>query len=295
MKDGPGKLDRTTSVWRNTSKVLAENALYLVLPLVVYMCVFYVYPLLRMVMMSFLTPQFTLKHYSEFFTNIYLRALYVTIKVSTIVTLICLLLGYPLSYYLSGLPPRKANILLIFVLVPLWTSVLVRTYTWIMILGRNGIINQTLVKFGLINEPLRMIYNIMGVTIGMVHVMMPFMVLSLYSVMTGIDRSLLKAAANLGARPFEAFRKVFLPLSMPGVFAGSILVFIISVGFFITPALLGGRREIMISMVIEQAVSVFLNWGFASAASFILLFLILAIFLISGKIIGFDKLWGKRV
>jgi len=288
-------LERITSVWRNTSKVLAGNAMYLVLPLVVYMCIFYVYPLLRMVMMSFFTPQFTLEHYYKFFTNIYLYASYVTIKVATIVTILCLLLGYPLSYYLSDLPPRKANILMIFVLIPLWTSVLVRTFTWIMILGRNGIINKTLMGLGVINEPLGMIYNTMGVVIGMVHVMMPFMILSLYSVMKGIDRSLLKAAANLGARPFEAFRKIFLPLSMPGIFAGSILVFIISVGFFITPALLGGRREIMISMVIEQAVSVFLDWGFASAASFILLFLIFAIFLISGKIVGFDKLWGKSV
>jgi ABC-type spermidine/putrescine transport system permease subunit I len=164
-----------------------------------------------------------------------------------------------------------------------------------MILGRNGILNQTLIKLELVDSPLKVIYNVLGLTIGMVHVMMPFMVLSLYSVMMGIDRSLLKAAQNLGARPFEAFRRIFLPLSMPGIFAGSILVFIISVGFFITPALLGGRKEVMIAMIIEQAVSVFLKWGFASAASFILLFLILGIFLTSGKIIGFDKLWGKKV
>lgn len=137
-------------------------------------------------------------------------------------------------------------------------------------------------------------YNTFGLTVGMVHVMIPFMILSLYSVMKGIDRNLLKAAQNLGATPFYAFRKIFLPLSVPGILAGSIMVFVISIGFFVTPVLLGGPRELMISMVIEQAISVLLNWGFGSAASFILLFLTLGIFLFSGKLIGFDKLWGKR-
>jgi putative spermidine/putrescine transport system permease protein len=273
---------------------LSDNSVYLILPLILYMSFFYVYPLLRMLTMSF-SPWFTLQYYREFFeTGIYLQSLYITLRISALVTLLCLLIGYPLAYYLSGLPPHKANVLLTFVLVPLWTSILVRTYAWIMILGRNGILNQTLMKLGLIDEPVMVIYNIVGVCIGMTHVMMPFMVLSLYSVMTGIDRNLLKAAQNLGARPFETFRRIFLPLSMPGIFAGSVLVFIISVGFFVTPALLGGRMDVMISMIIEQAVSVFLNWGFACASAFILLFLILVIFLTSGKMIGFEKLWGRR-
>lgn len=275
---------------------LAGNAIYLVLPLLLYMAVIYVYPLMRMLVMSLFAPDFTLVHYVEFFnSNIYLRSLYVTLKVSGLVTILCLLLGYPLAYYLSSITAKRANLLLIFVLVPLWTSILVRTYSWMMILGRNGILNQALLKLELVDSPLKIIFNMMGLTIGMVHVMLPFMILSLYSVMTGIDRNLLKAAQNLGARPFEAFRRIFLPLSIPGIFAGSILVFIISVGFFITPALLGGRKEVMIAMVIEQAVSVFLNWEFASSASFILLVLIIGIFLISGKIIGFDKLWGKKI
>ena len=279
----------------NILEKLSTNPLYLILPLILYMSFFYVYPLVRMLAMSFFSPQFTLRHYREFIeTGVYLQSLYITLRISTLVTILCLLIGYPLAYYLSGLPPHKANVLLTFVLVPLWTSILVRTYAWIMILGRNGILNQTFRKLGLIDEPVKIIYNTLGVTIGMVHVMMPFMVLSLYSVMTGIDRNLLKAAQNLGARPLETFRRIFLPLSMPGIFAGSVLVFIISVGFFVTPALLGGRKDVMISMIIEQAVSVFLNWGFACAAAFILLFLVLGIFLISGKMIGFEKLWGRR-
>jgi len=227
----------------NILEKLSTNPLYLILPLILYMSFFYVYPLVRMLAMSFFSPQFTLRHYREFIeTGVYLQSLYITLKISTLVTILCLLIGYPLAYYLSGLPSHKANVLLTFVLVPLWTSILVRTYAWIMILGRNGILNQTLMKLGLIDEPIKIIYNTLGVCIGMTHVMMPFMVLSLYSVMTGIDRDLLKAAQNLGARPLETFRRIFLPLSMPGIFAGSVLVFIISVGFFVTPALLGGRK-----------------------------------------------------
>ena len=285
-----------TSLFGNLFEKAARNPFCLILPLIVYMFVFYVYPLFRMFTLSLFSPGLTFKHYQSFFqttTNLY--SLRVTFEISLLVTTVCLLIGYPMSYYLSTRPPKKANLLLILVLIPLWTSVLVRTYAWIAILGRSGVMNQMLQKLGMIEQPLKLIYNQLGLTIGMVHVMMPFMVLSLYSVMVGIDRNLLKAAQNLGASPFRGFRKVFLPLSMPGILAGCILVFIISVGFFVTPALLGGPRDLMISMVIDQAVEVMLNWGLASAASFILLFLILGIFLISGKMAGFDKLWGKKI
>lgn len=289
-------MKKRTSFGANLSEKVAQNSLFLILPLVVYMLTFYIYPLLRMFTMSFFSPDLPFKHYQSFFetmSNLY--SLWVTFEISFLVTAICLLVGYPMAYYLSTRRAKKANLLLILVLIPLWTSVLVRTYAWIAILGRNGVINQLLQKLGIIEQPLKLIYNQLGLTIGMVHVMMPFMVLSLYSVMVGIDRNLLKAAQNLGASPFRAFHKVFLPLSMPGIFAGCILVFIISVGFFVTPALLGGPTDLMISMVIDQAVEVMLNWGFASAASFILLFLILSIFLISGKMVGFDKLWGRKL
>jgi ABC-type spermidine/putrescine transport system permease subunit I len=289
-------MEKRASFFADIFKNVDRKPLYLILPLFVYMFVFYIYPLLRMFIMSLFSPGFTFKHYQSFFqTTTTLYSLRVTFEISLLVTILCLLVGYPLAYYLSTRPAKKANLLLIPVLIPLWTSVLVRTYAWIAILGRNGVINQMFQKSGLIEQPLKLLYNQLGLTIGMVHVMMPFMVLSLYSVMVGIDRNLLKAAQNLGASPFKAFRKVFLPLSMPGILAGCILVFIISVGFFVTPALLGGPRDLMISMVIDQAVEVMLNWGFASAASFILLFLILGIFLISGKMVGFDKLWGKKI
>jgi putative spermidine/putrescine transport system permease protein len=289
-------MEKETPRWIDLLARKAGNPALLLLPLLAYLVLFYVYPLLRMLALSLFDPALTLKHYQAFFggsSNLY--ALAITFEVALLVTAVCLLIGYPLAYYLSGLPPGKANLLLILVLIPLWTSLLVRTYAWIAILGRNGIINQILQKSGLVQQPLKLIYNQLGLTIGMVHVMTPFMVLCLYSVMTGVDRNLLKAAQNLGASPWRAFRKVFVPLSLPGVLAGSILVFIISVGFFVTPALLGGPKDLMIAAVIDQAVEVLLNWGFASAASFILLFLILGLFLLSGKIVGFDKLWGKKL
>lgn len=300
MLDGGGlSLSKRRFIFSPDINVLAKitrKPLFLVLPLILYMSAFYIYPLLRMFILSLFSPDLTAKHYQSFFqtpTNFY--SLRVTFEISLLVTSLCLLIGYPLSYYLSTCPSRKASLLFILVLIPLWTSVLVRTYAWIVILGRNGVINQILQKSGIIEQPLKLIYNRLGLTIGMVHVMMPFMVLSLYSVMVGIDRNLLKAAQNLGASPFRAFRKIFFPLSMPGILAGCILVFIISTGFFVTPALLGGPKDLMIAMIIDQAVEVLLNWEFASAASFILLFLIITIFLISGKVVGFDKLWGKKI
>jgi ABC-type spermidine/putrescine transport system permease subunit I len=163
-----------------------------------------------------------------------------------------------------------------------------------MILGRNGALNQILIKLGLIDRPLKLMFNSFGVTVGMVHILLPLMILSLYSVMTGIDRDLLKAAQNLGARPFTAFKKIYFPLSMPGVAAGTILVFILSMGFFITPALLGGPQNRTIVMIIDTTVSHLLDWEFGSAASFILLFLIIGAFLISGKLIGFHRIWGQK-
>ena len=277
---------------------IGKQKMLLITPLILFLCIFYVYPLLKMLGMSFLSKDMTLSiiNYSAFFSNqLNIFSLFITLKIGFFVTIICLLLGYPLSYYLSCLPQKKANILMIFILIPLWTSILVRTLSWILILGRNGIMNQVLIKVGLIDQPLKLIFNSFGLTLGMVHVMMPFMVLSLYSVMAGIDRNLLKAAQNLGAKPMEAFRKIFLPLSMPGITAGCILVFIISIGFFVTPVLLGGPKQLMLSMLIDQSVSVLLDWGFAAAASFILLFIVSCIFLVSAKIIGFDKLWGKSL
>jgi ABC-type spermidine/putrescine transport system permease subunit I len=181
---------------------------------------------------------------------------------------------------------------MILVLIPLWTSVLVRTYAWMVLLGREGLLNKLLLYFQLVSQPLSLLYTSKAVVLGMVQILLPFMILPLFSVMKGIDRNLLRASHSLGAGPAQTFLRVYFPLSLPGVVAGFILVFILALGFFITPALLGGRKDIMISMLIETQVRELLNWGFAAALSLVLLlttFFILAIF---HRFVGLEKLTG---
>jgi ABC-type spermidine/putrescine transport system permease subunit I len=184
---------------------------------------------------------------------------------------------------------------MIFIVLPFWTSLLVRIYAWMVILGRYGIVNSFLLKLGLISTPLNLLYNTSSVIIGMVHFLLPFMIFPLYSVMSGIDKDLVKAAYNLGATPFKGFIKVFFPLSLPGVGAGSLIVFILSIGFFVTPALLGGRQDQVISMLIEKQVTVQFNWPFASAIAFILLVITLFLFNISNRFLGIERIWGGKL
>jgi ABC-type spermidine/putrescine transport system permease subunit I len=180
---------------------------------------------------------------------------------------------------------------MIFVLVPFWTSILVRSYAWMVLLGKEGPLNQALVALGIVDQPVQLLNTRFAVYIGMVHVLLPFMILPLYAVMRGIDRSLLRAAENLGARPSQVFRQVFLPLSLPGVAAGCLLVFILALGFYITPALLGGQRDVMISMLIQQQVTQ-LKWGVASALAVVLLVLSLGIYVAFTRILGVQRLFG---
>jgi putative spermidine/putrescine transport system permease protein len=265
----------------------------LLLPTLAFLTGLYAYPLLKMLKLSLFDPSLTFKHYLHFYSNpAYLEVLILTFKISLVVTFFCLLLGYPIAYLLSSTPPRISNIMMICVVVPFWTSILVRTYAWMVLLGRKGIVNDLLISSGAISSPLKLMYNLFGVNIGMVHILLPFAILPMYSVMKGIDRNLLKASQNLGASPLRSFFKVFLPLSLPGVGASVLLTFILALGFFITPALLGGLRDVMISMLIETQVGELLNWGFASALASILLFVTLIIFFIFNRFLGFEKMWG---
>jgi putative spermidine/putrescine transport system permease protein len=223
-----------------------------------------------------------------------MMVLLTTFKISLMVTLICLALGYPIAFLLGEVNPGKRNILLIFVLLPYWTSILIRTYAWITLLGSQGIINQSLLGLGLISQPIPLMFNDTGVVIGMVHVLLPMMVLPLYSVIVKIDRNLIKASYTLGASPFQTFRHVFFPLSLPGVWSGCLLVFIISLGFFITPALLGGRKSMMLSMLIEQEVEYIMDWGFGATISFILLGATLLALFLYNRLVGLGKLMPGR-
>lgn len=266
----------------------------LLLPALVLLVVLFVYPIARLLVTSvYADGQFTLEHYRRIVeVDLYLRVLRTTFVIALQVTGICLALGYPLAYFLASLRPRTARLLMILVLIPFWTSILVRTYAWMVLLQRQGAVNRWLLELGLIDEPLRMMYNRIGVLVGMSHVLLPFMVLPTYAVMRGIDRTLLRAAANLGASPVQAFLRVFLPLSLPGVAAGSLLVFILALGFFITPALMGGRTDMMIAQLIETQIRTELNFSFAAALAAVLLVMTLVIFAIYNRLLGIDKMFG---
>jgi ABC-type spermidine/putrescine transport system permease subunit I len=237
---------------------------------------------------------FTLAHYARLLHPSYLLTLQTTFELSVLVTLVCALLGYPLAYLLTQVGRRTGAAMLLLILFPVWTSLLVRCYAWLVLLQRRGVINTWLTDVGAIETPLRLVHNFTGTTIGMVHIMLPFMVLPLYAAMRSIDRDYLKAAANLGASPVEAFRTVFLPLSLPGLAAGLIIVFVLCLGFYVTPALLGGGRVMMWSMQIERNVAYHSDWGAASALGVVLLVLTVAMLWLMARIIGFKNILGAR-
>ena len=279
--------------------------LLLVAPGVLFLFVFYGYPVAAMLMRAFNDPVWGFANFDKLTVirshedwylfsmpmNAYIRVFTITLRIALVVTVITLLLAYPVAYVLSSISAAKANLLMILVLVPFWTSILVRSYAWMVLLGREGTINRILIRSGIRDEPMQLLNTRFAVYVGMVHILLPFMILPLYSVMRGIDRNYLRAAENLGGRPSQVFRHVFLPLSLPGIGAGSLVVFILSLGFYITPALIGGPRDVMISMMIFQQVNV-PNWGFAAALALILLVIAMVIYLVFNKILGVEQLYG---
>ena len=224
----------------------------------------------------------------QIYVNLFIRTLWL----SALITALCLALGFPISYLIATLPTKTGNLLLILVLLPFWTSLLVRTSAWIAILQQEGIINDLLVAIGLLSDDgrLAMIHNQVGTIIAMTHILLPFMVLPLYSVMKTIPPSYMRAARSLGANPALAFIRVYLPQTVPGIGAGGILVFIIAIGYYITPALVGGTKGTLISNFIAYHMSVSLNWGLAAALGVILLGLILVLYIIYDKVVGIDNM-----
>jgi len=235
----------------------------------------------------------SLENYQRLTGDLYIEAFIVTFQISAIVTGLCVLLGYPLTYWLSRKPQNTANLLLVCVLLPFWTAVLVRTYAWLVLLQRNGLINNALLSLGVVDAPLQLAHNLTASIIGMVHIMLPFLVLPLYATMRSIDGDLVRAAVGLGSSPTEAFWRIFVPMSLPGLFAGVVLVFILSLGFYVTPALLGGGRVEMLAQRIESTITIFSNWGAASALGVILLLMALALVALLHKVFGLDKLFVR--
>lgn len=220
----------------------------------------------------------------------YVKIFIRTLVISAQVTLACLLLSFPIAFLMANLPSRASNLLMILVLLPFWISLLVRTTAWIVLLQDQGLINQTLQYVGIIDEPLGLIRNRIGVVVAMTHILLPFMALPLYSVMKGINPFLMRAASSMGANPLKAFIRIYLPLTLAGIGAGGLLVFILSVGYYITPALVGGPRDIMASQLIDVQMNKQLNWNMASALGVILLSITMVLFSIYNRLVGIDRM-----
>ena len=218
--------------------------------------------------------------------RIYIQLYGKTLKIAVIITVLTLLLGYPLAYVISGMSAKVAGIMLIFVLLPFWTSLLVRTTSWIALLQTNGVVNSFLMGVGITGEPFEMMYTEFATIVAMTHILLPFMVLPLYSVMRGIDPSYVRAALSLGSGPIAAFIRVYFPMTLPGLSAGALLVFIISVGYYITPALVGGTDGQMISNIIAFHMQQSNNWELAAALGTLLLFLIIVLYWVYDRLVG---------
>jgi len=255
----------------------AGGAIALSVPAMLLLLTLFAAPLLRLLALS--VAGGSLVAYERALTNeLYLRVFFETFKIAAIVTLLTLALGYPVAYVMATSGRAWQLVGIAFVLLPFWTSILVRTYAWMVMLGRNGVVNRTLIGWGVIDRPLPLLNNLAGVLIGMVHVLLPYMILPVFNAVKNVDPNLVLAAEGLGAPRWRAFLRITLPLTMNGVAAGVTLVFTLSLGFFITPALLGGGRVVMVANLIEEQVRELLNWAFAGALSAILLALTLAAF-----------------
>jgi len=263
---------RSSRAWRAHVPWLA-----FVSPALLFLLVLFVWPVLRLMLASVEGGSFAA--YEKALTDgLYVQVLVDTALIAAYVSVICLVLGYPVAHFLSTARAPWPMIGIVFVLLPFWTSILVRTYAWMVLLGRNGIINRLLLEGGIVSSPLPLLNNLTGVLIGMVHVLLPYMIFPLYAVMRRVDPGLLSAAEGLGAPGWQIFRRIYLPLTLPGVLAGVTLTYILSIGFFITPALLGGGKVIMIAVLIESQVRQFLAWDFAAALSVVLLAMTLVVY-----------------
>ncbi len=268
------------------------TAWLLIAPAVLAIVVMFIVPVGYVLLLSITDPTVSLAHYQRLFTvPLYTNVLISTFKTSLIVTVACLLLGYPLAYVMARRNDAIAVIFLVAVGLSFWTGFIVRTYAWLVILGNKGPVSTLYAVAGW-GKPPQLLFTSFSSTLGMVHILLPYMVLALYGVMRKIDPNYMRAAEGLGARPINAFRHVFLPLSLPGVANGSVLVFTLCLGFYITPILLGTPKDMMISQLISQQIEDLLAWGFASAIAVVLLVCTLALLAIYNRFAGLDRLWG---
>ncbi|TAL81353.1 MAG: ABC transporter permease [Candidimonas sp.] len=269
-----------------------ENLIY---PVLLFLLVFFIGPILWFFIKAAIDydGSFALKLYQTFTSSVFITVAWKTVWISLLVTVLALLGAYPIAYTLSRAGSVSFTLIIISVIVPYFTSIIVRTYSWMIILGTHGIVNRFLIFVGLVDKPITLMYNMLGVVIGMTYVLLPYFVLTLYSSMKSIDHWLIQAGRSMGASNFYVFRKVFLPLSMPGVISGFLIVYILAVGFFITPALMGGPKDVMMAMLIQRNIEITMDWPLASALSLVLLAITLVIYAFYCKYTDLDKMLGK--
>jgi putative spermidine/putrescine transport system permease protein len=260
----------------SAARKLPAGAPY-VAPLLLFMLLAFNLPLILMLSWSIAAPPDVLAHYGQMFErSVYLKVLGNTFRIALIATSVCAVLGYPLAYWMRSLAPGHQLIAIALVVLPFWVSILVRSYAWIVILGNDGLVNRVLQGLGLTGTPVSVLYNEFGVILGTTNVLLPFLVLPLFASMVKLDERLLQAAASLGASDWTVFRRVFLPLTLPSLAAGAILVFIPTLGFFITPAILGGGRVPMIANMLDLLINRLPRWELAAAISTVLMIITLA-------------------
>lgn len=265
----------------------------LILPAFLLLLGFYVAPIVKVLLISFTDPEPGLQNYERLFTSASVqRVILTTLRICLITTVLALLLGYALAYAITKASPQAKRWWLLTVLVPLWISVLVRAFAWVTLLRRQGLVNNTLMEIGVIQEPLQLVWNELGIIIGMVHYMVPFAVLPMLASMQEIDPRLLAAARGLGASRREVFLRVFLPLSKPGVIAAAVLVFIFSLGFYITPAILGGGKTLMVAEWISLQILDLIRWGLGTMMATMLVLTILVTLAIFSRLVNLKRVFG---
>jgi putative spermidine/putrescine transport system permease protein len=267
----------------------------LIAPAVILMLAFYVFPLAEVLWISFTEPEPGFGNYERLLTSAALQRVWMTtLRICVITTAITLVAGYVVAYALASAPPRMQRWMFVCVLLPLWISVLVRAFAWVTLLRSQGVVNEVLLGLGVIDQPLRLIWNEFGIAVGMVHYMIPYAVLPLYASMRDIDPRLVPAARGLGATRIEAFRRVFLPLTLPGIVAATVLVFIFSLGFYVTPAILGGGRTLMVAEYIKLQILDLIRWGVGTMMASTLLIAVVVVLAIFARVVDFRRLFGSR-
>jgi putative spermidine/putrescine transport system permease protein len=265
----------------------------LLLPCLIWIAFFFLLPLALMCWRSLASEGFSLEAYAVLFTSpLYTKVMLTTVKTAAITTVFALLLGYPLAYALTISGGKLRGLILVFVLIPYWVDIIVRSFSWLILLGDNGLVNKGLIGLGILSAPLQLLYTPLSVLLAMVQILLPLTTVTLFGAMLRIDRTLMAAAKIHGANEWQAFRTVFFPLSLPGVYGAGLLVFVLALGFYVTPALLGSPRETMIAQTIMVEANQLLDWPQASAAGAVLLLITTSIAAVYNHYFSLDRLWG---